>query len=141
MRVSESTVTDAWLYTTLTEDGTLAALVGDRVYADLAPGDAAHPLVVFALQSSVDLLAVGAVRVWAEQVYQVQAIGEGSAYAALAAVADQVDTLLHRASGTVTAGTVWSCVREGELRYTETDRGVTYHHLGALWRIMATKGS
>jgi hypothetical protein len=43
---TELGIIDQWLYETLTGDVTVAAAVGSRVYADVAPAGATYPCVV-----------------------------------------------------------------------------------------------
>ncbi|MBI4496313.1 MAG: DUF3168 domain-containing protein [Chloroflexi bacterium] len=134
----ESLRIDAWLYSVLSGDATLvSALGGTKVYSDLAPQDAALPYVVFGQQAPHDVMGVGTARIMVTNVYQVKVVGQGGSYQPLQAAADQVDALLHAASGTASGGTVLACVRDAVIRYTETDDGVQYRHVGGLYRITA----
>jgi hypothetical protein len=114
------------------------ALLNGRVYADEAPQGAAMPYVVFNLQGGFDdLTEVGAVRVWANLLYLVKVIGQGTSYTALQPTVDAIDARLHRASGPVgSTAYVDSCVREQPFRMPETTpSGVSYRHLGGLYRL------
>lgn len=122
----------AWLYSTLTGDATLQALVGTRVYRDVAPAAASYPLVVFSLQAGTDLMVVGATRVWSNLVCVVRAVGLAQTYATLQQIASRIDELLHAAVGT----DVLMCVREVPIDYTETDYGESYAHVGGQYRLL-----
>lgn len=136
--MSESTAIDRWLNTVLAADAALAAVVGTRIYADQAPDSAPLPVVIYQVQSSRDLMALGAHRVWANTLYVVRGIAQTIAYGGnLITIADRIDAVLHAASGSTVEGEVYECVREGEFRMTETANGVQYRHLGGLYRILA----
>lgn len=136
--MAESTAIDRWLNTVLAADTQLAAVVGTRIYADLAPDGAALPMVVYQMQSSRDLMALGSHRVWANTLYLVRGVAQTIAYGgSLITIADRIDAALHAASGSTVEGVVYECVREGEFRLTETANGIQYRHLGGLYRILA----
>lgn len=140
----ESYRAETWLYTVLAADtgtgGVNHATTGaaGRIYAYLAPESAVlYPQVIFNYQGGADMMVVGAVRVLNSMLYQVKAIGKGSApnFGAIKALADRIDTLLHAASGTTTDGRVLSCVREQSLSYVENNDSIVFSHLGGLYRL------
>lgn len=133
----ETTRIDEWLYTLLSADTELNAVVDDRVYGYVAPQGAAMPFVLFAYQGGRDVRGVGPSRIMASALYQVKVVGEGASFSGLEAIADRLDALLQGASGSVTDGAVLMCVREQPIVYVEVDNGVQYRHLGGLWRIIA----
>jgi len=126
---------EAWITDVLNGN---AALVGDRVYAYMAPPDAVFPYIVFNFVSGVPLAVVNAIKIWEEMIYQVKAIGKTSSPASLEAIATKIEELLHRKQGTVTNGEVLTSQHEAAVSYPELgDNGVRYHHLGGLYRIRA----
>lgn len=127
---------DQWLYDKLTTDVTLAGLVGNRIYSYVAPAGATFPLIVYAYQGGNDLAEVGNLRIFNTGLYQVKAVGQGLSMAAIAPIAHRIDTVLHRASGSVVGGSILACVREQPLSYAEHSGGVRYNHLGGLYRIL-----
>lgn len=133
----ETTAVERWLYGLLAGDATLAGLVGDRIYAYVAPLGAALPLVVFAQQAGTDVRVVGPGRLMAALLYQVRAVGPGPSAAVVAPVAARLDALLQGASGSVVDGVVLGCTREQPLSYVETEGGESYRHLGGIYRIWA----
>lgn len=133
---AETAAADDFLYTTLHGDATLMGLVTDVVNTEPA-GVLAYPFVIFQFMSGIDYAAVGAFRIWTNMVYLVKVVGDTPVYADLTAAVARIDTLLHRASGAVTDGTVWSCVREQAFRMPETVAGRQFRHDGGLYRITA----
>lgn len=130
--MSEIITADEWLYATLSGDATLIAAVGTRIYGHVAPNSATFPLIIFApVDNPTDLMVVNAKRVWSDGTWQVKVVSETQSLAGLEAIADRIDTLLHRQSG---SGVV-ACVRQGPLSYIEIVDGVQYRHLGGLYRI------
>jgi len=135
--VIEVRIVDQWLYQTLTQDATLASLVGTRVYSHLAPLGAAYPLIIFAPQSAVDVAGLGTNRVITSLVYQIKAVGTGGSFAAIEPILDRVDTILQNPPGV--PGTIHGLLREGLFSLVEVDGGTEYRHLGGLWRILTRK--
>lgn len=129
---------EQWLHSLLSADTELATQVGARIYAYIAPQCAAMPYVILSHQGGHDVRGVGPGRIMVSAMYQVKVVGPAANMAALVTAADRLDTLLQAASGAVTDGAVWACVREQPLAYVEVDSGAQYRHLGGLYRIMAT---
>jgi len=96
----ESLVADEWLYDTLSANTTIAAAVGTRIYAELAPQGAAFPCIVFSALPSDDMMAVGAIRIWEDLEYNIRVIGQGESLSELQEVAAAIDDVLHAKSGT-----------------------------------------
>jgi hypothetical protein len=137
--MAESTTIDLWLNTALSGDASLAAVVGTRIYSDLAPDGAALPMVVYQMQAANDLMTNGAARVWANTLFLVRGVAQRVSYDGdLITMANRIDAVLHGASGSNAEGNVWECVRERPFRLTEVGAdGKQYRHLGGLYRILA----
>jgi hypothetical protein len=131
----ESWIADTWLYTVLSTDAQLVAVVGTQIYADVAPIDATYPVVVYSSQANHDVSALGAKRIFNSAVYQVKVIGQVASYGPLRVPANRIEALLHGKSGSTPDGTVISAVRESFVRYSEVDNGLQYRHLGGLYRL------
>lgn len=134
---------DAFVFARLSADAGLAASVGDRVYARMAPQGAAYPLVVWAVQAASDLVGPGAVRIWASALVQVQAIGPAPA-TGLQAIAARIDACLHGAPPQIIAVggrqyQIHGAQREGGLDFTSEIAGQVFVHLGGLYRIWCTE--
>lgn len=135
MPISELVAVDTYIYSRLTA---APALVSSRVYAAEAPQSQATPYIVYQLQGGFDdLTEVGAVRVWANLLYLIKVVGQGTSYTALDATVNEIDARLHRTSGPVGASAyVDACIREQPFRMAETTpSGVAYRHAGALYRL------
>ena len=137
---TETVLAETWLYATLKANTTLTALIGGssapRIYSAVIPQGAALPAVVFQQMSGEDLLTLNAYRVWSDLVYLVKGIAQAGGFVALDVIAAQIDTALHRTSGTGVA----SCYRERPFSYVETDEagsGQQFRHLGGIYRIKA----
>jgi hypothetical protein len=134
----ELSAASKWLYTTLAADSALAAVVSTRIYADLAPQAAAHPLVVFQFQGGVDFQAVGAIRIWSNLELLIRGIDQTTTYTAnLRTIAKRIDAVLHAASGSNVDGVIIACTRLRPFQLTELTDGVQYRHLGGFYRLLA----
>lgn len=132
-----------WLFSTLTADATLIALLPGGATAGVnhrrAAQGTAYPIVIYQFMSGVDYAAVGAYRIWTNMVWLVKAVGASADAATIDAIAARIDTLLQRGSGTPASGVVASCVRESVVDYVDDVAGsVPYSHLGGNYRIYAT---
>src|SRR5690242_13267232 len=135
----ETTIAETWIFQQLAGDSTLAALIGGathpRIYSDQAPQGAAYPYVAIAMLSDRSVLTQNGIRVMENIVYIVKAVEKTASYADITSIANRLDALLHKQSGTVTGGLVLSCTRENIIRFPETKNGVEYRHLGPQVRI------
>jgi hypothetical protein len=130
-------ICDAWLYTELTGDATLMALI-TGVYADIAPEGTALPYVVFSLQTARDRMTIEGNTILTGGTYIVKAITDEPSYATVATIMARVHTLLHQANGTGAGGTVIECVRESVFHYVErvAETNKLYRHLGGLYTLL-----
>jgi len=135
--VNEIPRVDQWLYATLNGDTALMALVSGVHNAE-APQGAALPYAIFSFQGGGDVRGVGPTRIMVSALYQVKSVGGGASYGPLKAPVDRIDELLQGASGSVSDGWIYSCVREQPIAYKETSPGgAQFRHLGGLYRIIA----
>lgn len=115
--MNEDDVAGQWLYSTLVADATLAALTPGGIHEGVAPPDVTTPYVVFAFVSGVDRMAVGAIRVWTDMLWDVTAVAQGTDTRVLRPISARIDALLHDASGTVASGgVVLTANREAVIR-------------------------
>ncbi len=129
-------VVDEWLWRRLTSDASVAALIGARVYPDVAPANATHPFVVVSQASGRDRVALGGARVLFEGVWNVRVVGSGPGFADLVPIAAAVDAALHGLSGTLPNGDVYECVREEAVRLPPApDLGVLSYQIVQLYRV------
>jgi hypothetical protein len=131
--VNEFTRATTWLYATLTTPPISGAA---GVFEHPAPEATASPWITFGQQAETDLAVIGERRVWADFLFLVRAISKGESSKALESIVDEIDSRLHRASGTTSDGRVVASVREEVFSFAEEDHGVIYKHLGGLYRLL-----
>jgi hypothetical protein len=135
-------IAEEWLYATLSADGTLAGLVGDRITGTLSPELLVMPYVTFLMQSSRDVSAVGGIRISTDNLYLVKAVGQTSTWDDLKPIASRIDYLIHRPGSVMVEGTgSLTCTRERVHQMAEVDEGLQYRHLGGVYRIRASADS
>lgn len=137
--MSETNGVAEWLYTTLSADTALTALVGTRIYEDFAPGTVVtRPYVCFQLVDAADVVALGANRAVTDQEWFVYGVAQAETYNAVAPIANAIDTILSGVEGTATInGISVQCVRTQSLRYTNVEEGKTWKYMGGYYHIFA----
>ena len=135
---AESNIIETWLYTVLSGDATLHALVADRIFNTISLQDEPYPCVIFQWQGGHDVMNVSTYRIMVDALYVVKAVAKSAVFADVKAIADRVDTLLHSQAGDVAGlGTVFMCNREQPFQLVEQDGDTHYRHLGGIYRIIA----
>lgn len=137
MQGLEAKAAEEFLNATLTGDATLMAAVPGGVWNIQADQPTVYPFVTFQFMSGVPYSAVGAFRIWASMIYLVKVIGESANFDDLDIAAARIDALLHRASGTVTDGVVWSCTQEATIREPDAIAGKQFRVAGGRYRLYA----
>lgn len=119
----------------LRADATMQALVGDRIGNAPAKAGTQYPYVVLdVLSDGTDLRIVGGIRVWTDPLILIKAVTKGNNPGQLFPIAQRIDQLLDRQSGTITDGVIVDIYRErGHLRRERTD-GVLYLNMGGEYR-------
>jgi hypothetical protein len=127
----------AWLYSALTGDAELAAVVEERVYHAQAPEGATFPLVIFTMMSEADVQGVGTARILANPLFQVKVVTKGAPDADARTVADRIDEVVGKAVRQVQGSHTISARREGAISYVEQQpqSGAVFHHNGGLYRL------
>lgn len=135
---SEIETIDKWIYQTLSADAALTAIVGNRIYTELAPQLVDQPMVIYHQQSpSTDLMEVGQRRVWTQGRWMVKLVGRTQSFVDLYSAFDRIETLLHRADGVVGSGNVLAVTREQIVKYVELSDGIQWRHFGGIYNIIA----
>lgn len=126
---TETDLIDRWLVAVLGADGS-------AVYDGVADEDAPYPFYAFAMLSGgADTLGVGQARIMARPLYLVKATVQGTSYDAARPANNRADRLLHGAKNIlVPGGTIISCTREAPFKLEENANGVSYRHLGGMYR-------
>lgn len=122
---------DRWLYSVLTSDTALQALVSDRVFEDQAQLDTVFPFVVFQFINGINVSSASVDKIMDDEVWMVKAVAKGNDYTVLEPIDTRIGELLHKASGTGVIG----CSQENQFRFSELDNGEIYKHLGHYYRI------
>jgi len=120
---------DQWIYTSL------ASLCGGRVYEGVAPGNAALPFLVFAVETAQPEYQAGAVEVLQKICVVVKVIGDGFSYSTISPIADQVNVVLHGKSTEASTYRILATKRNNLIKYHEFVDGVRYNHLGAQYTV------
>ena len=101
------------IYTILTEDAGVSAVVGTRVYPQVAAQGAAFPFVVYVLQDNTPSDTKSGVSTLDEIRYDIVAAAE--TYSALSSLTERIRLALDRYSGTV------SGIGVDSIQFTELD--------------------
>jgi hypothetical protein len=109
-----------------------------RVFQDEAPVEVVEPFAVYNWQNPGvgDDEAIGAIRVWVDQLWVVRATKQTHDWADLEAAATAIDGALHATAGAVTGGSVVSSTRVGPFALIERVAGKEYRHLGGTYRLL-----
>jgi uncharacterized protein DUF3168 len=134
---NEPQAAEKWIFSTLSGNAAVTALVAQRVFAGMAPQTAARPFIVYVHnRGSYRATVGGQSRIFGRPVYAVKAVTEGGSFALADQIVDALDTALVGTSSTVAAGGItWqvSCVRIGDIRYVEVREGQRFNHAGGLY--------
>lgn len=133
--------TQTFLITKLKADAPLAALVGTRIYSEMAPAEAVFPYIIVAFQSGVDRNALPVtVRIWLSVRYLVKVITQSDSLASANVICDRIDAALIGQEGAVAGdgiyvSRVW---RDSVLQYIEVEAGRRLNHCGGSFRALIT---
>jgi hypothetical protein len=135
-------IIEPWLYATLSGDDELMGLLSDdtdRVSGTLSATMLPTPYVTFLLQSPLDVVGVGGIRISTDNLYIVKAVDQTGSWDILAPIARRIDVLLHREGLVMSeaAGSL-SCTRERTFQAAEVTGDLQYRHLGGIYRIRAS---
>lgn len=129
-----------YLRAKLIQDVTLAGWFGTDVYDSVAPAGKTRYILLTPVNAE-DLYSVGNIRVWNNQLWQVEAWSRTNDTAVVAMYADRIDAVLHDTSGVMTGttygdGTIWSVQRERALALPpEVDGDVIWRRAGGEYRL------
>jgi uncharacterized protein DUF3168 len=130
-----------FLFEQLTGHAPLTALVGDRVYRDLAPPGAVLPYVIFGFVVGVDRNAMGSRSImFTRPIYDIKGVVQGTDSAAADAIADAVHGAVNgkqRLDVAVGELVVLGVRRESLIEFIELRDDMTYIHRGGTYRTFA----
>lgn len=126
----EPYVARRFIRTTLIQDVPFTTRMGTRVYKDQAPDNAVTPYTIMTLVNSGDVVYVGGVRVWTNQLWQIEVWNRTADDAVMAQDAALMDQALNGAKGVMTgpdygSGVVYATTRERALELPPTIDGDT----------------
>ena len=147
--MDETTLIEAWIYSTLAADDTLTALLGTQpdsiggagVFSGQAPKGAVYPVVImrFLPGGFGDAYYNGANSLWTGCLYQINAVDERSDYEGLDPIATKIRTLLSIKNVVpVAGGNINQCIRirpDKRPRYEGANQ--EFREFGAFWDIIA----
>jgi hypothetical protein len=112
--VSAVALAESWIYWVLSNDATLAGLVGTQIYTGVAPEGATYPLLVVQYLSALDTVAMDNERVLTNIRYGVHCADRVGSILHLDAIAARVDQVLHGQSNYTfpTGAYMLNCQRE-----------------------------
>lgn len=138
MAVHEITTGFQWLYSVLSGDSTLTALLGDGaqgIWRAYAPPSTVPPYVIMSYQSGSDVITMNAFRLMVSGLYQVKIVGPAANMTPLAQGAERIDQLLGLTSGTPTGAVVLACYREQPIFLDELVNGEVWSNAGGMYRL------
>ena len=106
------------------------------VFNGVAPQGTEPPFVVFQAMSKVDDYYAYTER-GGSAIYMVKAIDRSIWPKTAGDIDTQIDSVMQDASLSITGHTLISCRREEDIYLVEDTGGVTYQHVGGLYRILA----
>lgn len=135
-------IIEPWIWKTISEDPQLLELVGgiDHISGTLSNEELPLPYVTMLYQSSRDITTNQGHVIAIEALYMVKSVDATGSWDDLTPIASRVSELLYHPGETITVenGSL-TCTRERIIQYPEKLEGVQYRHLGAIWRIRASR--
>ena len=121
-------------------DATINGLIGQRVYMNEVPDDAAYPVILAHMYApSPDTRALGNVRVMANMMYIIRAIAKGSSTISVEPIANRLDQIFEDNAGANIAGVIGASVREMPFFMSEEAKVGNsiqqFRHLGGIYRL------
>lgn len=133
---------EPWIYASLVGDADVVSLVGgvDSISGTLSVGDLAPPYVTFMMQSSRDVTGNAGVIISTTNLYMIKAVARTGSWDDLRPIDARIHALFHRPNTEIDVpGGSLTSHRENIIAYPEVTEGVQYRHLGAVYRIRASR--
>jgi hypothetical protein len=126
----------AALYSRLSGDATLTGLLSAQaaIYHQIAPQDAAYPLIVFQRQDGRPDWTFG--DHMQRDLWTVRAIDRATSASDAEAIADRIDVLLNDAPLVVNGRALLYLRRESDVDFSEQDGADTLRHVGGVYRVV-----
>jgi hypothetical protein len=131
------------IYGKLAGDTTLTNLLGTAatgyskaIYHQQAPQGAQYPMVIFNKQSGVPTEAFTDPSAYESDVWLVKAVDQDTSADDAEAIAARVTALLNDAALSISGATTLYLRRQSDVEYAEVTNGVTFRHVGSLFRLV-----
>ncbi len=132
---------DPWIYGTLIGDSDLVDLVGlDSISGTLSVGTLNPPYVTYMNQTSRDVTGNAGVIISTTNLYMIKAVARTGSWDDVKPIAARIFALFHRPNTEIDVpGGSLTSHRENIIQYAEVTDGVQHRHLGAVFRIRASR--
>lgn len=144
--MSDSTETldivEPWIDALLTADSALLALVGgiSHISGTLRVGELKPPYVNYTMESSRDVSGNAGQIISTSNLYAIKGVAASGSWNEVKAIQARLHALFHRPGQVITTATgSMTSNREMIIQYAEITEGVQYRHLGAVYRIRASR--
>lgn len=131
---------DTGLYTVLAADiasattGTLGNLGVTAAAKNIAPAGTAAPYIIFQKMSGIDDWTFNDLTS-RDLVYMIKVVASGNSALGAGKALARIAVLLNDGSLSISGFTLLRSRQESDIDYSETSSGITYHHIGGLFRI------
>jgi hypothetical protein len=132
---------EPWIYASLLADSDLMDLVGvGSISGTLSVGDLEPPYVTFLNQDSRDIVGNAGLIISTSNLYAIKAVARTGSWDDVRPIAARIKALFHLPGREVMVpGGSLTSNREILINYAEITEGVQYRHLGAVFRIRASR--
>lgn len=132
---------EPWIYGQLMDDELLTAVGGlDHISGTLSVDELPTPYVTFLMQSSRDVQGNAGQIISTDNLYLVKAVAATASWDDIQPIAVILTRLFHWPNRVIDVpGGSMTSTRENIIQYPEITEGVQYRHLGAVYRIRASR--
>jgi Protein of unknown function (DUF3168) len=106
------------------------------IYHQTAPAGATHPFVIFSKQSGVPTYALVTTPAFETDVWMVKAVDKDTSATDAEAISTRLNALLTDGVLSISGATQLYLRRQSDIDYEEDDDGVTFRHVGSLYRLL-----
>lgn len=134
--MNEAYIGFEFLYTLLSNDPALSALLPGGVFRGVAPPGTPTPFIAMNLQAGTDAITMNAVRLMSSLMYQIKVTGPSGTTPDVATAEHAMDALIKRTSGTTPDGLILSFYRDSSI-FTDQlipAKGEQWVSIGGMYR-------
>lgn len=128
-----------WLYSVLSADAQIQAVFGTRIYRKVMPQTSAYDnSLIMQYMGGATISVTNGIRLASNMLFMLKATGKTGNYVALRNGLNRADTLLHRASGSVSGAAIVWCEHVNEIPLEPVVySGETYEQIAVQYRVRA----